>query len=640
MDLARAKDESGFSHFRTTPRQKLIKPSFSEALEFLSRCKAHCWNGGILDYDIELYNMELSCIGFALNEYESMCIPFVDSNGDYFTADQELSIMMRVNSIMGDKNFLKRGQNVIFDSHFLLRKYGIRTYSLHDTMVAQRILYPEFRIGLDFITSMWIPDIPYYKQDGKIWLNKAGEWETGWAYNCTDTLATAIAHPKQMAELEEQGNSRTYERQRLLIEPLTYMMERGIKVDLIGMEQESNESQEKLDKLQIELNTLAGKELNPNSPKQLKHYFYTELKHKPYLKDRVPTTNEDAMKRLARKGVKEANVILEMRKIRKRKGTYLVTDKVDSDGRLRCYYNPVGTRYSRISSSKSIFGTGTNLQNWPHDILRYLIADPGYVFYSLDLSQFENRVVAYVGKIANMIETFEKKLDMHRKTASLIFDKLYEEINDDERQDGKQSNHAFNYGYGPDSFSLKHEMPIDRARWIHQRYHEVYPELSSGYWRYVKDNLQSNRTLTNLFGRKTVFWGQWNDRLMNEAYSCIPQGTCGDLINERGLEYIYYNDHIFHDIELLTQVHDSIGFQIPMRVPMIDVAYMLRMIIDSLSEQLEFEGTKFDVPVDLTIGFNLNKGDGYELKSANIPEDVDTFADILSEVIDSKLVPF
>jgi len=344
------------------------------------------------------------------------------------------------------------------------------------------------------------------------------------------------------------------------------------------------------------------------------------------------------MKRLSRKGFKEASIILEIRGLGKLESNYLNVKKVDKDGRIRCSYNPVGTRYSRISSSENIFGTGTNMQNWPHEMLKYLLADDGYVYYSADLSQIENRIVAYVGRVTQMIDAFESDMDVHRLTASLIFGKPYGEISDEPgtcplgsgrysfRFWGKKANHAFNYGLGYRSFGLKYELPESEAKWTHGRYHVAYPGVQENYHPMVRAQLAKDRTLTNLFGRKTLFLGKWEDKLFKEAYSCIPQGTTGDKVNEQGINYIYYNQDDFGPIELLIQVHDSIGFQIPLSIPWVEHTEMLKKIKDSLETPLVWRDREFVVPVDLTISKNLCKEEGVEIKSKDFPSSVEELA--------------
>ncbi len=138
----------------------------------------------------------------------------------------------------------------------------------------------------------------------------------------------------------------------------------------------------------------------------------------------------------------------------------------------------------------------------------------------------------------------------------------------------------------------------------------------------VQRQLKENRTLTNLYNRNILFLGYWSDKLLHEAYSAIPQSTCGDHVNEKGLEFIYYNDSSdFRKVELLSQLHDSVTFQMPLSVPLDVHARVLLQIRQSLETPLEYNGHKFVVPADLTIGKCMNKELGIELKGAKFPYD-------------------
>jgi len=957
LDFKKIRTESEFPDIRLTDRKLRTQPSYYECISWLEECKQVAENGGIIYYDIELTpkTQELSCISFATNEIDVLCIPFVDANGDYFSAEQEYELMLSIENLLGNDSYIKGGQNIVFDSHFLLRKYGIRTRNIKaDTMIAQHILYPDFGgktyrgKTLEFITAMWT-DIPYYKRDGKLWLTGVGEYSKGWAYNCLDSIACADAFPKQLAELEERGNYDAYERQIKLVGPLSYMMERGIRIDREGMDRAARNARLEADELtQQAYSIMNTNAFNLASPQQVCEYFYTNRGLAPYLsKIGKPTVDEEALTRIANKGFKEASLILEVRRLQKKASTFLNVENVDDDGRMRCSYNPVGTRFSRISSSANIFGTGcllpraevftksgwirldelkedtevlqwdtdwslswcvpkihvtknsgkmiranstlhrncytldhriptvshrnkfivkpayeavftgewrlpiggeyksgkiswpairllaviqadgsiegnsitfqfkkkekiarflvlmeifgiqynehrtayngyrrfylpvseckefiellnrsgrsklfdswllrfdqqslsslldeishwdahrrgtsfwyftavkqnaewvatlahlcgksatinwgenralesygefsakglytvnikprvlakqqedyfslinydgpvycietetsffltryedricvtgnTNLQNIPHDVLSYYVADAGYVIYSLDMSQIEARIVAYVGNITQMKEVYENNLDIHRMTGALIFGVPYDEVSNEhgssslgngthsQRDWSKRANHGFNYGFGYKSFSLKYEIPERQAKFIYDRYHAAYPGLKGGYWKYVEDTIKSTRTLTNLYGRKITFLGKYDDKLLNEAYSCIPQGTCGDLVNEQGLNFIYYNsDPLFKHVELLTQVHDSVSIQIPLSLPLADHARILLSIKASLEAPLRYRNVEFVVPVDLVVNLCLNKHLGIELKGDKFSND-------------------
>jgi len=645
-DLQRVLAQSSFPEIIRSPRKYIIAPTFHESIDYIDRCIEQ-GDSKVIAFDIEIHNMQLSCISFSYKPEEAISIPFVGAGGDYFTIDQEADIMLKIAELLENPAIRKLGQNVIFDGSFLLRRYGIKTHSLDDTMIAQQIIGPDFKKGLDFITSMWT-DMPYYKDDGKQWFRgTGGRWETLWKYNARDSIACSIALPKQLTELAVTHNLDTYERQRQLIEPLTFMMEHGIRVALASMTKAFYNADSQIAQLKEELNGIAGQQLNPQSPKQLKDYFYITLGLKPYRKGGKPTTNDDALKRLARRGLREAKIIQSIRRINKQRSNYLDPSHVDPDGRIRCSYNPVGTRYSRISSSKNIFGTGMNLQNWPHSMLTYLLADPGYIYYSFDLSQFENRVVAYVGNVTQMIDAFETGQDVHSLTASLIFDKPIDQVSREdgscplgdgqhsERFWGKKANHGLNYDLGYKSFALYYELPENQAKVIIEKYHSAYPGVRQNFHSHVRKQIATNRTLTNLMGRNTRFLGRRDDKLFKEAYACIPQGTCGDLINERGLEYIYYNPDKFLHVDLLTQVHDSVGFQIPINLGWMEHARILNDIKRSLETPLTWRVQEFVVPVDLSMG--LNMGEVEELSHKNWPASEKLLAEELKTCFVQKL---
>ncbi|MBU2249458.1 MAG: hypothetical protein KKD77_22110, partial [Gammaproteobacteria bacterium] len=147
--------------------------------------------------------------------------------------------------------------------------------------------------------------------------------------------------------------------------------------------------------------------------------------------------------------------------------------------------------------------------------------------------------------------------------------------------------------------------------------------------------LREGRTITNLMERKTLFMDQWGDKMFKAAYSCIPQGTVGDVINERGLNYVYYNQDRFKLVELLLQVHDDITLQIPKSVPLVEHARMLLDIKTSLEQPLEtFDKRQFVIPADITVcPRNFSKEEGTELKSNEIPNNSEAFASKLEEMV-------
>ena len=663
-DLKKAAYESTFKDIRRTPRKVITRPSFSQSIGYLNDCLELGLGGRTISLDIEVINGEVDCISFSHSPTEAISIPFRDSRGDYFTVDQELEIMVLVAKILQSEEIKKIGANFIFDTQFLFHKYGIRPNGdIHCTQIAQKIAFPDLPASLAAVTTMHT-DIPYYKEDGKQWIKMGmGSWEEWWTYNGLDSIAVSAANPNQIKELVRQENLDTYDRQRKLIKPLIYMAERGIKIDVQGMLECKEAEQKQLDDLAQALYREVGYEINYNSPAQLMKYFYKELDLKPYKKKGAggtysETSDVDALKRIFRKGGPGSNaarIMLDIRSLSKRISTYLNIGKVDKDGRYRSSYKPVGAETGRLSSGETIFGTGGNQQNWPHDLLRFFLCDEGYILYSYDLSQIENRLVAYVGGVIEQIKAFETGIDLHRLTASVIFGKPYDEISDEdgssdlgdgrqsERYWGKKGNHATNYDVGYKTFALKNEMTEVEAKHTLERIHRGYPQIRGGYHVTIQNMLKRNRMVTNLMGRNRLFLGPIIPAFPNvplsacqntyrEGYAQLPQSTTADKINEHGLEYIYYNQDTFRPIELLAQIHDSVVFQIPVAVPWLEQARMLMLIKHSLETPLEWKGTIIKTPADLSIGFNMSKKEMKELKHKSFPSTQEELATKLEEI--------
>ena len=612
-DLKRAADESEFPDIRRPAVNYILEPSFNDCMQYIAKCK----ESDMVGFDIEVSNEEVSCISFAATPTDVISIPFTKGRQEYFRIDQEMEIWRGITDILEDNNILKVGQNVIFDSTFLFRKLGIRTRPCHDTMVAMGIMFPEFPKGLDFITSIYTKE-KYYKDEGKYRIKHGGGTDLSfWMYNAKDSTVLMQAFPSMYKDLEMQGNIDTYHRQVGLIEPLIYCSEHGIKMDVLGLKEESKRVGEKIDKLYKELCDLCGYEINFNSPKQLKDYFYITKGLQPY-KDRKThnvSVNEEALKRISRKGHKEANILLKLRGLNKLRSTYLEV-KLDDDNRLRCSFNPVGTKSGRLSSGKTIFGTGTNLQNQPPIMKRFMLADDECVIYNVDLSQAENRIVAYLGPDETMINAFEDGRDIHSQTAGLIFNKPISEVSREagscpigsgeysERFWGKKANHGLNYGLSYKSFALIYEIPEKDSKFIVERYHTAYPGVRK-FQAQIRASLEKNRTVTNYYGRKRVFMDRWADPMFKEAYSFIPQSTVADKINKDGMIYLYENQQWFDKVQILNQVHDSIVFQIPVSAGWRYHYEVLMRLKEQLESPIEYNGFKFELPIDCEMGLNM-----------------------------------
>jgi len=653
FDLSKALKESNFPELKFKPRTIHINPTFKEAKEYL----LHILNSiKETSFDIELVLAQLNCFGFSLSPEETMCIALSRGSEHVFSFNEELEILSLTNRILSSKKIIKIMQNKIFDTAVMFNKYNMISHRVHDTMIGQAILCPDLPKGLDFLTSIYT-DMPYFKdQSSKMWKGVSGSWDQFFRYNGKDTLSTHECWHRIQEDLHSQGNWITYLYQNLIVSPLIYMSERGYLMDHVGLRKASVDAAIKIAGDAGEYLTSIGKgtkyadviwaekqgyevggiwkqlwtmfkePLNPNSSDQMKHYFYITKNLPPY-KNRVKeggryksviTVDKMALKRLSRKGHAEAELILDMRYISKRKSTYYDM-KLSKDNRFRTSYNPVGGGGDRLSSSKrELDDEGTNAQNQPLETKPFMIADPDCILINIDIKQADNRVWANICPEPMMKEAFDDGVDVHALTGTGIFnmpieDIIYEHengINCDvgdgtksRRFWAKKSNHSFNYGEGAEAFSLLMEIPISEAKRIRDGYLKMYPGVEQG-WRWIRNDLYQIRTLYNCFNRKRIFLGELNAHTFNSAYSFIPRSTVVDCINRNGIIYAYYNKY-FNDVELLGQVHDSITLQAPLRLNINKLYDIINNIRLSLETPIKWKDTTFVLPAEVSVGFDL-----------------------------------
>lgn len=473
-------------------------------------------------------------------------------------------------------------------------------------------------------------------------------------YNALDSACMMEIYEKFWPSFQDSPFYAGYQHTVSLFPVLMYMQTKGMRVNHSLLEETKQDVLDTIARKQLELNELVGRPLNVNSSKQCAAYFYVELGYPPIVdrKTKKVTTNDMAMQRMVRgteryKSLPQAKLVQEIRGLQKLYGTYL-NIAFDDDSRMRGSYNPRGTKFGRLSSSKTVFGTGTNFQNLPPEFKKFLVPDEGKILLEVDKRQAEWVVVAYNADDPNMIRAIESGTDVHAYTASLMFelpidiitresklvghstnadhiatvrsnDPVLSSLYDSTkwprtmslRQCGKKSNHGLNYDEGYMNFALINEMPNTEAKRVVSLYHSIYPGIKKSY-ETIKKQLQRDRTLSNCFGRKQFFMGEWNQDLWKSSYSFIPQSTVVDSLN-MGMVAIY-NDSLLckeWDIDIIAQVHDSILLQIPISIAQDPVKFdiLLQKIYNYISPTITYNNNSFKIATDAKIGWNWGSQD-------------------------------
>jgi DNA polymerase-1 len=270
--------------------------------------------------------------------------------------------------------------------------------------------------------------------------------------------------------------------------------------------------------------------------------------------------DKEALGKLAAEGNQVAQLILQYRQVRKLLSTF-VDIPLSPSGCIHSEYVISGTVTGRLSSRTPLTGFGTNLQNIPPQARELIVPRPGMCFVKGDLSQAENRVVAWLTD-GIMKKAFQRGDDVHSLAAAMLFGGRMQDYpkGSHERNVAKTCVHAANYGSGPGQVAALLHCPQAEARKLLEKYHESFPEVRRWQER-IRSSLAKNRTLVTPLGRKRQFLGRWGDELFRSAYAFIPQSTVADYLN-LGLLRLWLKLFPLNAWPVL-QVHDEVVVECP-----------------------------------------------------------------------------
>ncbi|MDA3818432.1 MAG: DNA polymerase, partial [Prolixibacteraceae bacterium] len=395
----------------------------------------------------------------------------------------------------------------------------------------------------------------------------------------------------------------TFDREMALCKPLIAMELDGIAINQPKVAELKAETEILIHKWQLFLDTLLGEELaiNVASPAQLADLLYTKLKLPKRVRASKITTDEDALASLLTINPLVVKPIMLLKKLKKEVSEYKT--KLSADGRFRACFKPAGTMTGRLASSKSILGSGSNLQNKTKKIRVYFEPDntETQLFINVDYAKAESWAVAALAEDHKMLDALYGE-DFHSTNASNILGKLVTKENYSDRQLGKRITHGASYRMTP--FLLQKVLLKDgytfsktEANDLMEQFHNNYPNIRGVFHRRIEEQLKMDRTLTNVYGRKITFWEHYGNPLLNSATAFLPQSTIAEMTNT-ALVRIY---NTILEVKLKIQVHDSLLLQVHKK----DITTsLIERIEKCMLQPLEINGIKFTVPTDYELGSN------------------------------------
>jgi DNA polymerase-1 len=390
-----------------------------------------------------------------------------------------------------------------------------------------------------------------------------------WAGERAGLIANLAPHLYRAVVAAGEQSVKLYDEIELpLTNVLAHIERRGILLDVAELGRQAVGLGQQIEELRKQIESEAGYAIDPNSPKQLGKLLFEDrgLPAKKTTKTGY-STDAQSLEELALLDP-IVKYILDYRSLTKLKGTYLDTLPTlinPATGRLHTHFHQAVAATGRLSSSEP------NLQNIPirteqgRRIRKGFIAAPGRLLVTLDYSQIELRVLAHLSKDPNLTKAFQDGADVHRRTASEVFEVPEAEVTDEQRRIAK----AVNFGviYGQSAFGLARSLNIPQGR--AGNYIKAYFKKIPGVANYMNALIETAKDTgfaETIFGRRrripelrrrTAPARAYGERI---ARNTPIQGSAADILKVAMVEV----ERILADkpwAQMLLTVHDELIFE-------------------------------------------------------------------------------
>jgi len=448
------------------------------------------------------------------------------------------------------------GHNLKYDLQVLWR-YGIRgvktgfdTMLAHYTIDERRGTHSLKKLAREYFNA------PDYAKDIKMYIDSMENCpkDIMYRYNAADVSYTYALAEVLQQKLDSNGRKVLTELLHPASDVLAEMEYLGVMVDVNYLAKLDKELSKEITDLEKQLYETAGREFNPNSPKQLVELLYHELELP------VPgrlSTDVDALKAIAQYHPLPG-LLLKYRDRKKFHSTYVTSlrEAADNDNRVHTTFNLHGTVTGRLSSSNPI-----NLQNIPResDARNIFVATPGYTLVQGDLSQAEVRVLAWFCKDKGLIEALSAGGDMHIRTACLMFKKKPEEVTDKLRTAAKRLTFGIIYQMSVHSLADELSITATEAEELIEKFFSAFPKARD-WIKLVQDEVMRTGKITTPFGRTRRFdfvTRENRNSVLRQAANTPIQSVASD-ITLKALIRLGRKLKGSDDTRMLLTVHDSI----------------------------------------------------------------------------------
>jgi DNA polymerase-1 len=555
---------------------------------------------------LDALHAELVGISFSFEKGKGYYVPFPENK------DDAQDLIDKFIPFFENESIEKIGQNLKYDLK-ILSNYNINVEGkLFDTMIAHYLINPDMRHNMDILSETYLQYSPKSIETliGKKGKNQKSmrdvDLEEIKEYAAEDADVTFQLKQLFSVELEKTETKKLFEEIEIpLVKVLADMEKEGIRLDTDFLKSLSHDLDNDIKRHEAAIYEVAGENFNLASPKQLGDVLFDKLKIGGAKQKKTKTgqyaTGEEVLSYLANENqiVKD---ILDWRQLVKLKNTYVdaLPNQVDPVSlRVHTDYMQTVAATGRLSSNNP------NLQNIPirtergRQIRKACVArDENYTLVSADYSQIELRIIAALSGEDNMIKAFLNNEDIHKSTASKVFDVPIEEVTREQRSHAKTVN--FGIIYGVSAFGLSNQTSLSRSESaaLIEAYYNSYPRLKSyiseqiDFARengYVQTVLGRRRYLKDINSQNAIVRGGAERNAVNAPI----QGSAADIIK---IAMINIHKKLISDnykSKMLLQVHDELVFDVH------------NSELDKMKEMIKYEmenAFKMEVPLDVDLG--------------------------------------
>ena len=533
-------------------------------------------------------------------------------------------VLKKLKNILQDKSIKKIGQNIKFDFIIFLRN-EIKLDPIEDTMLMSYALDAgKHRHNMDNLSEIHLNHKPISFKEvagtGKkqISFNKV-PIKLATQYAAEDADVTFRLYTFFRERLDKEKLLKIYELfEKPMVNLLSQMEIEGIKINSSFLKELSKKFDNKIKKLEKEIFSIAKREFNIGSPKQLGEILYNELKIAKIKKTKKGgfATSAAVLEDLAFTGHKLPRIVLDWRQLTKLKNTY--TDALPehlnaNTNRVHTSFLLAATTTGRLASSEP------NLQNIPiktedgKEIRKAFIAERNHSLISADYNQIEMRILADIADVKELKKAFKNNEDVHSLTASQVFDIPLNKIDKETRRRAKAINFGIIYGISQYGLAKQISVSNSEAAEFLKSYFKKFPEIKD-YMNATINFCRKSGYVNNIFGRRCYITGindkNYNVRNFQEraAINAPIQGSAADIMRLAMIKITSeFEKNPNYKTKMLLQIHDELVFETPQD----ELEKIVPIIKKNMLDASSSEHHQFTIPLTVDINSGNNWGEAH-----------------------------